>query len=96
MDPQQLDPVSALGALGASALFGLVKKYTGLLDGRIGRAVKPLQPAIVTAAGIGLPFLTQLLGIAPVDPAAFTTAPLTTVALVSTREAWQRLSGAKK
>lgn len=95
MDPTQLDPIAGLGALAGSMLFGLVKKYTKLLDGRIGTAVKPLQPAIITAAGIGLPFLTSWLGIAPVDPAAFTTAPLTTVALVSTREAWLRLSGKK-
>lgn len=93
MDPTQLDPIAGLGALAGSVLFGLVKKYTGVLDGKIGRAVKPLQPVIVMAAGIGLPFLTSWLGIAPVDPAAFTTAPLTTVALISTREAWQRLSG---
>jgi hypothetical protein len=95
VDPSQLDPIAGLGALGASALFGLVKKYTRVLDGKVGRVVKPLQPAIITATGIGLPFLTSLLGIAPVDPAAFVTAPATTIALVTAREAWQRLSGKK-
>ena len=93
MDPSQLDPIAGLGALGASALFGLVKRYTKVFDGKIGRAIKPIQPALVMAAGIGLPFLTSWLGIAPVDPAALATAPLATVVLVSTREVWLRVSG---
>lgn len=95
MDLSQLDPIAGLGALAGSALFGLVKKYTSVLDGKIGRAIKPLQPVVVMGAGIGLPFLTNWLGIAPVDPAALATAPLATVALVSTREVWRRLSGQK-
>lgn len=90
---QITDPVAALGVFGMSLALGVVKKYTGIADGAAGKFLKPVQPALTMAAGIGLPFLTQWLGIAPVDPAAFTTAPAATVAAVTARETLRRLSG---
>lgn len=96
MDPAQLDPIAALGAFAGSLLFGALKKWTGALDGKIGAVVKPLQPALVMGAGFALPLLTSALGIAAVDPMAFVTAPLTTVALVSTREAYLRVTRKKE
>lgn len=90
MDPQ-LDPLAALGALAGSLLFATVKKFTGALDGKIGDVVKPLQPALIMGAGFALPLVSQALGLAgPVDPLSFVTSPLTTVALVSTRELYTR------
>lgn len=92
----ELDPISALGALIGSALLGVVKKHTSALDGRIGSAIKPLQPLLVYAAGLGLPLAANALGIAPIDPAAFVTAPATTLALVSLREGYERATGRKR
>ena len=97
MTPDQLDPFAALGAALGSLALGFLKKHTGALDGKIGRAIKPLQPLIVAGAGIGLPYLSNAIGlISEVDPMAFATAPLTTVALVSAREAVVRMRGGKQ
>ncbi|KKN88096.1 hypothetical protein LCGC14_0251680 [marine sediment metagenome] len=90
-----MDFLSILGVVGGSALLGGLKSLTGSLDGKIGRAVKPLQPALLTLAGIGLPAAAQALGIAEVDPAMFVTAPTATVVMVSIREAMLRLRGKK-
>lgn len=92
----ETDPFAALGAVLGSMALGMLKKHTHTLDGRIGGAIKPFQPLLVAAAGIGLPYLTQAIGIASVDPATFVTAPLTTLALVSARESYERLSGRKQ
>lgn len=87
----ELDPMAALGAALGSFALGLVKKHTTVLDGKIGRAIRPLQPLLVASAGLGLPYLTQALSIGAVDPATFVTAPLTTILLVSARETKERI-----
>lgn len=76
-------------------LFGTIKSYTGILDGKIGSVIKPLQPALLTLAGIGLPMATQALGITDIDPAMFITAPTTTIAMVTMREGMLRARGKK-
>ncbi len=86
-----MDFLSMLGVIGMSTLFGVIKSYTSALDGKIGKFIKPMQPAILTLAGVALPFLTQALGIADVDPNVFVTAPATTVAMISMREASLRI-----
>jgi len=87
MDPAVLDLVSAAGAFGASLALGFLKKHTGTLDGAIGKAIKPLQPAIVFGAGLALPWLGAKLGLSgPVDPAVFVTAPTATLIAVTARE----------
>lgn len=96
MDPAaigQLDPFAALGAALGSMALGVVKKHTGILDSKIGRALRPVQPFAVLAASIGLPFATQALGIGAVDPATFVSAPLSTLAVVSARETYRRARG---
>ena len=80
----------------ASFLLGATKKYTGLLDARIGAVVKPLQPLLLTVAGIGLPALASALGVGTVDPEAFVSAPAATLIAVTARETLRRLSGAKR
>lgn len=95
MEGTFMDFMAALGTLAGSGLLGTVKKYTGILDGKIGSAIKPVQPLLVAAAGIGLPYLTQALGIGEVDPSVFITAPTATIAVVSAREATQRIRGKK-
>lgn len=91
-----MDLISVLGVLGGSALFGVMKKYTGALDGKIGNVIKPFQPVAIMAAGIGLPFLTNALGIAEIDPQVFITAPSATIAMVSMREGSRRVRGLKR
>lgn len=90
-----MDFLSILGVVAGSGLFGVVKGYTSLLDGKIGTVIKPLQPALLTLAGIGLPMATQALGITDIDPAMFVTAPTTTIAMVSLREGVLRARGKK-
>jgi hypothetical protein len=92
LDPALLDLVSAAGVVATSLALGFLKKHTGALDGAIGHLVKPVQPALLLAVGIGLPWLTAQLGIAgPVDPAVFVTAPTATVLAVTFRELNRRL-----
>ena len=91
MDPAMSDFMSAAGVFAASALLGLVKRHTSALDARVGRVVKPLQPVLITLAGLALPFATAALGIAPVDASVFVTAPTATIAAVTLREAAGRL-----
>ncbi len=90
-----MDFLSMLGVIGGSMLFGTIKSYTGILDGKIGSVIKPLQPALLTLAGIGLPMATQALGITDIDPAMFITAPTTTIAMVTMREGMLRARGKK-
>lgn len=95
MESAFMDLISVLGVLAGSSLFGVVKKQTMALDGKIGKAVKPMQPALVMAAGVGLPYLTDALGIAAVDPSVFITAPTATIAVVTVRETAARIRGKK-
>ncbi len=90
-----MDFLSILGVAGGSLLFGGLKELTSLLDGKIGKIIKPLQPALITLAGIGLPIAAQALGIADIDPAIFVTAPTATIVMVSIREAMLRVRGKK-
>lgn len=90
-----MDFLSMLGVIGGSMLFGTIKSYTGVLDGKIGSVIKPLQPALLTLAGISLPMATQALGITDIDPAMFITAPTTTIAMVTLREGMLRARGKK-
>lgn len=92
MDAAVSELVAVLGVAVASSALGLVKHYTSALDGRVGGAIKPLQPALVALAGVALPYATAALGIAPVDPAVFVTAPTATIAAVTMREAAARLA----
>ncbi len=96
MELALMDLISILGVLGGSSLLGVVKKYTGILDGKIGGAIKPFQPLVVMAAGIGLPYLTGVLGIAEIDPQVFVTAPSATLAIISLREGTRRAAGLKR
>lgn len=96
MEAALMDLISVAGVLGGSALLGLVKKYTGTLDGKIGDFIKPVQPMVVMAAGIGLPYLSQALGIGEIDPQVFITAPSATIAMVSMREGSRRIRGLKR
>lgn len=91
-----MDFISILGVLAGSSLLGGVKKYTRILDGKIGEIVKPMQPVAIMAAGIGLPYLTQALGIGAVDASMFVTAPSATIAMISMREGTRRLRGLKR
>lgn len=91
MEMALTDLLSAAGVFAASFVLGQLKSRTAALDGRIGSFIKPLQPAIVVLAGVGLPTLTAALGIAPVDPSVFVTAPTATIAAVTFREAAERL-----
>jgi len=93
---QELDPFAALGAALGSMALGFLKSRTSILDGRIGSAVKPFQPLLVAAAGVGLPMLSAAIGIGAVDPMTFVTAPVTTLALVSAREGYERIAGRKR
>lgn len=87
LDTSVLDLVSAAGVFVASIGLGFVKKHTTALDGTIGRAVKPLQPALVFGAGLALPWLGAKLGLTgPIDPAVFVTAPTATLLAVTARE----------
>jgi hypothetical protein len=95
LDPALFDLVSAAGAVGASLALGFLKTHTAALDGAIGKAIKPLQPAIVLGVGLGLPWLTARLGIAGgVDAAVFVTAPTATILAVTARELRRRVFGA--
>lgn len=93
--PQITDPIAALGAFGASLALGFVKRHTHALDGWLGRKLKPLQPALILAGGLGLPYLTAALGLATVDPATFATAPTATIATIVARETLRRVRGVK-
>lgn len=95
LEPALFDLVSAAGAVGASLALGFLKKHTATLDGAIGKAIKPLQPAIVLGVGLGLPWLTARLGIADgVDAGVFVTAPTATILAVTVRELRRRVFGA--
>lgn len=96
MEVALMDFITILGVLAGSSLFGVMKKYTRILDGKIGDIVKPMQPVVIMAAGIGLPYLTQALGIGEVDPQMFVTAPSATIAMISLREGTRRLRGLKR
>lgn len=91
-----MDFLSMLGVVGMSSLFGVVKSYTRAMDGKIGAVIKPFQPVLIALAGIGLPFLTQALGLGDIDPAVFVTAPTTTIAIIAMREGRLRAQGKKK
>lgn len=91
MEAQLTEAISTLGVLVASAVLGLVKRYTGALDAKLGRVVKPLQPVIVTVAGVVLPFVTDAIGLAPVDPAGVVAAPAAAVVAITLRELGARL-----
>lgn len=96
MEAALMDLISVLGVLAGSSLLGVTKKYTGILDGKIGNVVKPVQPVLIGLAGIGLPLLTNALGIAEIDPSMFVTAPSATIAMVSMREGSRRVRGLKR
>lgn len=82
----------ASGLIG-SALLGVAKK-TNMLDGKVGKFIKPFQPAVVMGAAVGLPLLANAIGLSEVPSAdVFTAAPLTTVLNVTLREVLRRLQG---
>ena len=93
MDTALLDVLAAGSAFLASAALGFTKKFTGALDGKIGTTVKPLQPLIVTAVGIGLPVLASALHLTTATPDAstFVTAPTATILAVTLREVAARI-----
>lgn len=86
-----MDLISAVGVFAASLGVGRLKSWTTALDGRVGAAIKPVTPLVVAAAGIGLPYLTEALGLAPVDPSVFVTAPTATVVAVTAHELAKRI-----
>lgn len=100
MDPSMelalVDLISIIGVSLGSLLLGVMKKYTAILDGKIGGVVKPFQPILIMAAGIGLPLLTNLLGIGTIDPQMLITAPSATILVVSMREGSRRILGLKR
>lgn len=94
MDPALIpDPTAVSGAILASALLGGVKRYTTLADTWVGRKIKPLQPILVTAGAVGLPYLTSALGIGPVDADALVSAPAATILAITLREIARRVTG---
>lgn len=82
-----MDLIAVLGTFAASAVLGVTKKYTGVLDGALGKVVKPLQPAIVAVVGLGLPYLANALHLSGVpDASTFVAAPTATIIAVTLRE----------
>lgn len=95
MEAAMADLISTVGVLGASAALELLKPRLARLDARVLNAVKPLQPMILALAGVALPMATAALGVEPVDPSVFITAPSATVVAVSLREVALRLQRRK-
>lgn len=95
-----MDPIGELaataGAVLGSLALGAAKKYTGVLDGRIGEAIKPAQPLLVLGAAVLLPWLGQQIGVVPPDPQQFLSAPTATVLTIAAREGLRRWTGGKR
>lgn len=89
------DPTAVSGALLASALLGGIKRYTTIADTWAGRKLKPLQPLLITAGAVGLPYLSAALGIGPIDADALVTAPAATVLAITLREIARRVKGSR-
>lgn len=91
MDPLQ-SLFTAASAFASVAALGAVKKYTGLADTAIGKAIKPIQPIIALVGAIGIPFLAGKLGIdAAIDPNLFVAAPTSTLVAIAAAEVQKRL-----
>jgi hypothetical protein len=87
-----MDLLAFVSAFAASAVLGVTKKYTGVLDGAIGKVVKPLQPAVIAFVSLGLPYLASVLHLtAAPDASTFVAAPTATILAVTIREVLSRL-----
>lgn len=80
-----------------SAMLGVVKKFTGILDTAVGKLIKPIQPLVVSVLGMALPFLGGKIGLITEIPTGelFASAPAATVFAVAIREIYVRLTGQK-
>jgi hypothetical protein len=95
MENALMEIFAVVGALGMSASLGFLKKYTGILDAKFGALVKPVQPVVVTAAALALPYLADILHITPVDAGVFIAAPTATIAAITLREVGKRITKPK-
>jgi hypothetical protein len=97
METAIMDLIAIGGTLLGSLVLGITKKYTGVLDGAAGKLIKPVQPVVVLAAGLALPWLASKIGLVSgvPDASVFIAAPTATVITVALREALSRLGGKK-
>lgn len=92
---EHVDVFAALGVALASAGLGFVKKYTTLLDNKLGAVVKPVQPLVIAAAGVALPWLSTYVDVGGLSAETLVTAPTSALLVVAAREATQRIQGKK-
>lgn len=83
--------------IATTAILGATKKATNWTDTRFGKLIKPIQPLVVLAAGLGIPKLLGALHlISQVDTAAvssaFANAPAATVLSVAAAEIFARIT----
>lgn len=95
MESAIMDLIAVGGTLLGSLALGFTKKWTGALDGKVGSVIKPVQPVVVMAAGLALPFLAGKLGLVSgvPDASTFVAAPTATVFTVALREVLSRIKG---
>lgn len=81
--------------LAASALLGLVKRVTGIADGKLGPIIKPVQPLVVAALAAGVPLIANQLGVSfGIDDAqAVANAPAAALVGILGRELALRIKG---
>lgn len=87
-----VDLTAWVTGLGASLVWGAAKKWTGALDTKVGHAIKPVQPVLVGALAVALPFLSNAIGITDLPPAdVIAAAPSAAIVGVTAREIFRRL-----
>lgn len=89
-----MEQLLAVGlGIASSAILSLVKRLTGIADGKIGPIVKPVQPLLVAAIAAGLPILASKIGISVglTDAEAIASAPTAALAGILARELAIRL-----
>jgi hypothetical protein len=78
------------------AVLGVVKKYTGIADTKIGAFVRPIQPVLALGLAIGLPFAAKALRLTTeVDPAQVAAAPTATIIAIAAAEVLSRITKKK-
>ncbi len=87
-----MELVNVAAAFAGSAALGFLKSKTTLLDTKIGKAIKPIQPLLVYGAAVALPVVANKLGLISglPDPQMFVDAPTATILAVSAREGLAR------
>jgi hypothetical protein len=82
--------------LASSIVLAGAKKWTGVLDTKLGKVVKPLQPLLVLGLAVVLPKLGAATGIMPPDATQLVDAPTATLTAVVAREVLARVFGKKE